>query len=381
MQALAISLLSNCLLVPTVKEASKQLLSQRLEILDDLIGCLLTNSSRSTATQSALAEKLYGLFSNLSTHPATRRQLADHKQLVAAVLKAALCNQYAAANTNSNSSSRTAAMGLLCNFSLEAPVQQQLAKDSKTLNALLALTCGSEAANSSADSSEPKKAGPQLPDRKQKHAQQQSSMANSAGAAEVQVLQQQRAACLLSRAAKQAAGIQALQGNDALHSLLSALEQHLQQPVHNTDLTKEQRQAQQDGTDCQNTQAAWLEAVVRTMAMLTAQPCTCISCSPSQASAAIRICLALLQSPEVGETTKGNAALVLGHFAGEAQWHTQLRRADAVKVLVDVAYAGKGNASSKNAAIALAKMAKDQVMLDRLRELHGLEIIYQYVRV
>ncbi|WIA44309.1 hypothetical protein OEZ86_007106 [Tetradesmus obliquus] len=66
---------------------------------------------------------------------------------------------------------------------------------------------------------------------------------------------------------------------------------------------------------------------------------------------------------------------------GESCWHPQLRSADAVGVLVAVAYAhGRGSAVARNAAIGLARMAHDAEMMERLRELHGIEIIYQYVR-
>lgn len=58
----------------------------------------------------------------------------------------------------------------------------------------------------------------------------------------------------------------------------------------------------------------------------------------------------------------------------------RLRGLDAVAPLVKVAYDGKGDTASKNAAIALARMAHDPAMLERLRELHGIEIIYQYVK-
>jgi hypothetical protein len=34
---------------------------------------------------------------------------------------------------------------------------------------------------------------------------------------------------------------------------------------------------------------------------------------------------------------------------------------------------------ARNAAIELARTAKDGAMMERLRELHGVEIIYQYV--
>ncbi|KAG1662073.1 hypothetical protein FOA52_005320 [Chlamydomonas sp. UWO 241] len=80
------------------------------------------------------------------------------------------------------------------------------------------------------------------------------------------------------------------------------------------------------------------------------------------------------------ESILGNATLAVGHFARSAEVLPLLAELDAVAPLVAVAYEGRGNVASKNAAIALARMAKAQKMLERLRELHGLEIIYQYVR-
>lgn len=77
------------------------------------------------------------------------------------------------------------------------------------------------------------------------------------------------------------------------------------------------------------------------------------------------------------ESLLGNAALCLGHLARSADVLPVLHRLDAVQPLVAVAYEGKGNVSSKNAAISLARMAKQPQMLERLRELHGIEIIYQ----
>ena len=44
-----------------------------------------------------------------------------------------------------------------------------------------------------------------------------------------------------------------------------------------------------------------------------------------------------------------------------------------------VAYKHKG-ASQKNAAIAVARLAHDEACMRRIKELHGLDIIYQYVR-
>ncbi len=122
--------------------------------------------------------------------------------------------------------------------------------------------------------------------------------------------------------------------------------------------------------------------MVRTLAALTAGGQWCSSCSEADAATAIRTLLQLLQGGSTNSTLslRGNAALCLSHIAGEARWLPLLARQDAVGALVRVAYEGKGDAASKNAAIALARMARDEGMMARLRELHGLEIIYQYVR-
>jgi len=45
----------------------------------------------------------------------------------------------------------------------------------------------------------------------------------------------------------------------------------------------------------------------------------------------------------------------------------------------DVAYRCKGP-TQKNAAIAVARLAHDEGCMPRIRELHGLEIIYRYVK-
>lgn len=45
----------------------------------------------------------------------------------------------------------------------------------------------------------------------------------------------------------------------------------------------------------------------------------------------------------------------------------------------DVAYRCKGT-TQKNAAIAVARLAHDEACMQRVRDLHGLDIIYQYVK-
>ncbi|KAG2450163.1 hypothetical protein HYH02_000265 [Chlamydomonas schloesseri] len=80
------------------------------------------------------------------------------------------------------------------------------------------------------------------------------------------------------------------------------------------------------------------------------------------------------------ESVLGNAVLCLAGVARRGELLPALRAADPVPPLIQVAYDGKGNAASKNAAICLARLARDAPMLERLRELHGIEIIYQYVK-
>ncbi|GAX78335.1 hypothetical protein CEUSTIGMA_g5777.t1 [Chlamydomonas eustigma] len=87
-----------------------------------------------------------------------------------------------------------------------------------------------------------------------------------------------------------------------------------------------------------------------------------------------------LLKPALKESILGNACLCLSHLARLDTALTELVGADAVKPLVQVAHEGKGSTASKNAAIALARMSRHPKLLERLRELHGVEIIYQYVR-
>jgi hypothetical protein len=81
--------------------------------------------------------------------------------------------------------------------------------------------------------------------------------------------------------------------------------------------------------------------------------------------------------PTVKESILGNAGLCLSHLARLDAALPQLLAADAVMSLVQVAHEGKGSTASKNAAIALARMSRHPQLLERLRELHGVEIIYQ----
>ncbi|MEW5309722.1 MAG: hypothetical protein WDW38_001585 [Sanguina aurantia] len=119
------------------------------------------------------------------------------------------------------------------------------------------------------------------------------------------------------------------------------------------------------------------EACVRTLTLMLAAEGE----SGTEAQRLVRLggarsLLGVLGMAGCSEAILGNAALCLGHVAKHAVHLPLLRGLDAVAPLVRVAYEGKGNTASKNAAIALARLAHDTVMMERLRDLHGLEIIY-----
>jgi hypothetical protein len=131
--------------------------------------------------------------------------------------------------------------------------------------------------------------------------------------------------------------------------------------------------------------AEWLAAVVRTLALVTASsPLHNSCCSSEAATATITACCSLLRDPRADDAVRGNAALVLKSFAADTQeqWHPQMAKADAVAALVAAARAGRGSASSRNAGITLALLARagGGVFVERLRELRGLEVLYEYVK-
>lgn len=124
---------------------------------------------------------------------------------------------------------------------------------------------------------------------------------------------------------------------------------------------------------------AVLDAAVRTLTILTT-PDDAAAAQELAAAGGVATLLQLAATKGLGEALLGNAALCVANLARYKEHLPLLQRADAVAPLVKVAYEGKGNTASKNAAIALARMAHDPAMLERLRELHGVEIIYQYVK-
>jgi hypothetical protein len=468
---LSLSLLSNCLLVPAVREASRHILQQQPQTLDSLAtllqqGNLRTCSSSEARVAGLLAvEKVLGLISNLSLQPSVRQQLAQHQQLLQQLLTAAGLrgDSSTAQQQGAVSAVKEAALGCLCNLSLEQQAQQRLT-GGQIPAVLLAMTtaaagsCSKGCSAKVVESPAAAAAGPRLPPRKQQQQQQQSPAVDAADSRsqQDQLLTAQRAAVLLSRAAKQTEGLQQLQQLRALPKLLEAIAAVAATQQQQGVSKKQQKEQQQASQGSAALLSGWFDAAWRTVALLTAQPgaCSSSSCSAEDATTAISACLAVLQAPGAGSAAaamqqqsghkmcnqststtssssnsnhpssasssqvsaavqgstsstsssssadghavpdtsqpgpvqcsaavQGNAALVLGHFAAKSCWHSKLQKADAVRVLVAVAHAhGCGSAVARNGAIALARMARDGGMMERLRELHGVEIIYQYVR-
>eukprot|EP00879_Flechtneria_rotunda_P020193 GHRR01021234.1.p1 GENE.GHRR01021234.1~~GHRR01021234.1.p1 ORF type:complete len:471 (+),score=227.45 GHRR01021234.1:622-2034(+) len=366
-RAVAALVLSNCLLLHAAREAINSILQQ-----PDQLHKL---AEQTQGDSIAIGTEPFVLLSNMSMHAGIRKQLAEHQQMLQQVLVAALPGAGGPKGGNSgaddagivdSSNSQAAALGCLCNLSLEQHVQQLVARSNQHMEQLLQLVtveqtptdAGQQAVSSTADSNS---------NHKIQHARSNV------------VLLKQRAACVLSRAAKQPQGLRMVQQQCALGQLVQTISTLVQQLMQSAQVNQQQVQGRQQCQE-QGNVTSWAEAVLRVVVLLTNIPTTCSSCSSVDAASTIRACLAVLKSPAATEAMLGNAALCLSHFAAVVEWHNQLYQADVVLALTKVAHAGKGNAASKNAAIALARMAKDGRMMERLKELHGIEIIYQYVR-
>lgn len=151
-----------------------------------------------------------------------------------------------------------------------------------------------------------------------------------------------------------------------------------------------------------------LKVVDATMRLLAA--CGAVGHTEAmQGDDALRLLLWACRTPSVMDGCAGNAALCVGFLVdarcvsapggmtarrvcgGCALYVTkclggcyrleQLREENAVKILVECAYARKGTSASRNAAIAAAKLTKDAKCLEQLRECNGLEIIHNYVKI
>ncbi|KXZ56527.1 hypothetical protein GPECTOR_1g473 [Gonium pectorale] len=212
-----------------------------------------------------------------------------------------------------------------------------------------------------------------------------------------------RAAGVCARAAKVASGAGTLLKLGALEGMLqvmgSALDGLGMELPTRGSVTGQQGDVGQDtgpagGGGDQEANIALLDAAVRTVTILTSADDPALGARLVAASG-VAVLLRTIRAASasgrgsagapsggsgLGESVLANAVLCLAGVARRKEHLPLLREADPVPALVGVAYEGRGNTASKNAAIALARLAQEPTMLERLRELHGIEIIYQYVK-
>ncbi|XP_022329619.2 tetratricopeptide repeat protein 12-like [Crassostrea virginica] len=82
------------------------------------------------------------------------------------------------------------------------------------------------------------------------------------------------------------------------------------------------------------------------------------------------------------ETVVGNAALCLSHCTQIPKVSAALSKTDIIKDLLVLARDGKKPALQQNCAILIAKLAQgDQRNLERLRELHGIDILHSCMKI
>lgn len=294
LQVVAISLLSNCMLVAAVRNATLPLLQQDSYPLAGLTQ-LLSSCNPSTSV------KVYGNLSNMCNHMGLRAQLAACQPLMQQLLQAA-----AAATAQQIPAQgpkfALAALGCLCNMSLEQGVQQMLAGEGALTGQLLQLAAAgpaqfvrvdSKSSSSTRSACQQSSAGPKLPLRgKGKGAAQAAAAVEASEAAtEDTCLLSARAATLLSRIARQAQGVQQLQQSDVLSLFAGGISDCLT-ALQETAAAQAQpaRQTEQQGAQTGKAAEAvreWLSAAVRTLALTTAAPEACSSCSTDTAAAAI----------------------------------------------------------------------------------------------
>lgn len=354
-----------------VREATYRLLSSESLSLEPLCSCLTTDAS--------ICSKGLALLGNMCGDAQLRQCISYNNHVMTAVIHKALP---AAANAV-QAEVAAAAMSCLYNFSIEPSAQQVVCSSSGYVEALLQLVCDlskvSAVAASSCNTSTMQRAPQHSSSKPVKGlpgsglaAKNKTSAVNSTTVdkgseqhADASPLSYGAAAAgVLARVGKQAAGAAVLRASNGLQQLVKALAAY-------------QKNCCAAAPAANSPQMKWLSGVVQTVAVLTADAAH-MSCSLQDATLAIHSLVAAIKGADVPETLLGNAALCLGHYANCEQWHQVFREAGSVAALVKVAYDGEGNSASRNAAIALARLAKDAGMLDGLRELHGIEIIYKY---
>lgn len=328
----------------------------------------LISAGGAGGTGAVVAERALALLCSGCAHSQLRQELAGSPRVAAAVIDVAL-------GSTGGEELQAAALACLLNLAIEPGVRRILVGRSQQLEALLQLACGG--GGGGASSGVGREAGPGL--------------------------LSSRAAGLVARLAKDPEGGAALEAAGALRQLVDAIASHQRRRWQQEPPQSPQQQQQPDaggraaaallsgGGDSPTAELgdAWLEGAVRAAALLAGRPgfCGASGCGAELGPATIGAMAAVCGCGRAGESATGNAALCLGYFAAAAEgglnpWAPQLLRADAVAALLAAARrAGRGSAAARNAGIALAKACRaDARLLERLRELRGLEVIYEYVR-
>lgn len=335
-QGIALTFISNCMVDKPAKSALAQAISEEGQTAPQHIQALLGSSTL------LVKAKVLNMLVNASADVGVRSALAASGETLKAMLSA-LTNSPKGADATLLSELQLAALSTLFNISLDAGACELLVQANK-MPQLLALLGNSDA---------------------------------------VMVA---RAAGLVARLIKCAAGLRQFISTDGVPSMVQLVSAEPSTPPADAPSAAATAAAaaavgagNQPLMSAADIRVSCIEAAVRALAIAT-------SGSDLAPVEALEKCkgpaalLGLLKRPGMTEAVLGNAALCIGNVAKHNQFLPLLQQLDAVAPLVKVAYDGKGNTASKNAAIAMARLAHDAAMLERLRELHGIEIIYQYVK-
>eukprot|EP00892_Ulva_mutabilis_P008357 jgi/Ulvmu1/5894/UM026_0015.1 len=120
-----------------------------------------------------------------------------------------------------------------------------------------------------------------------------------------------------------------------------------------------------------------IDAVLRILAGLGASGHLHVLKTPSAVALVSWACC----TTAVMDGCAGNAALCIGYIAGDKSLISALKHQGVVVGLVNMVHKRHGTLASRNAAIAVAKLAKDPSCLHQLRECHGFEKIYSLVKI
>ena len=366
-----------------------------------------TSASPSPAAAAATMEPLLRLLCNLCGNKQLRQMLADQPELVEQLLNLAI-------DTLGSQDTRLQALSCLCNLLLENKAAAAAAA-APGLGELLLLGCpqgivGVKVSSSSGSSraSDADLAGQangsssrvmglggvHLPLRRPSASEERVGVS---GAAQSAVLAD-KALVVLSRVVRVEAGVQLLLDIDADVMLVQALQRHLQRRKRRAHGATEGRKqgASRDPEGAGRAEEGSeilgdgrIDASVRCICALLSGGLKKVDRSSSSSRSGLRsqlpraaaeALLCVMADPAAGEAVVGNAALGLGFLASCPGLEDVFHKSQAVEMLVGVMKKGKGDAASRNAAITLAKLARDARMLGQLRELRGLEVMYQYIK-